>query len=466
MQAPLYVLLMPSPSFFDSLRLNLTVRVLGLTLSIFALSLLLGQTGYFYTATGLGLIIIVQVVSLIKKVEKSNLAFAKLLNYIQYDDFSNTYSFQGEGKSFTELGNAFNSAMEQFRNLRAEKEMQYQYLNTIVQYIGIGIISFDKNEKVQMYNNAAKRILKKPQLVFLEDLKSLSPPLLEAIREMSSGNRRLVRESLYGNVQELALHAIELNLRGEEYKLITLQNIHSELEEKEMDAWANLIRVLTHEIMNSVSPISSLAATIEGETEYLKEKFADDEPITEEDLDDMQMAAEAIRRRSESLIHFVSEFRSLAQTPKPKLAHIEVSELMDNLNSLLFHEMREAGVTLQTQLPEEKLRITADPVLIEQVLINLMKNAKQAIEEDNSEERCITLRAWLDEKGHPTIAVKDTGPGIPPDALAKIFIPFFTTKKSGSGIGLSLSRQIMRQHNGTLTAHLPEEGGTEFRLCF
>jgi signal transduction histidine kinase len=260
----------------------------------------------------------------------------------------------------------------------------------------------------------------------------------------------------------LSVYAIELTLKGENVKLVSIQNIQSELEEKEMEAWQNLVRVLTHEIMNSVTPISSLAGTIESE---LKHHFDEKTPVlSPEELKDIHLSLQTISKRSEGLIRFVKEFRSLTNIPKPKPTVIMTRALLEEIWMLHKMELTEKGIQLAIDVYPEDLTILADKGMIEQVLINLVKNAIQSFDEQT--DRKITLRAFVSEKSRPVILVKDNGTGIDPDAIDKIFIPFFTTKKSGSGIGLSLSRQIMRQHQGTLNVKSEAGKGTEFFLRF
>lgn len=243
---------------------------------------------------------------------------------------------------------------------------------------------------------------------------------------------------------------------------MSLQNIQSELEEKEMEAWQNLVRVLTHEIMNSVTPISSLAGTIESD---LRQHFDEDaDQLSEDEMRDIHLSLQTISKRSEALIRFVKEFRSLTSIPKPKPAVFSARTLLDEVCMLHKSELGEKGISAQIEVYPEDLTILADKGMIEQVLINLVKNAIQSF--DDQAEKTLTLRAFVSEKSRPVIMVKDNGPGIDPDALEKIFIPFFTTKKTGSGIGLSLSRQIMRQHQGTLTVKSELGKGTEFYLRF
>jgi len=234
------------------------------------------------------------------------------------------------------------------------------------------------------------------------------------------------------------------------------------LEEKEMEAWQNLVRVLTHEIMNSVTPISSLANTVEDE---LKIHLDIDKPdLQKEDIEDLHLAVQTIQKRSVGLIRFVQDFRNLTHIPKPKINNLLVKEMIDQIMLLLKTEIKANNIKVNTTVEPADLTINADKELIEQVLINLLKNAIQAFEEHTN--KLVEINGFINDKNRPVIAVKDNGTGIDEEALLKIFIPFFTTKKSGSGIGLSLSRQIMRQHQGVLAVKSKIDEGTEFELRF
>lgn len=446
-------------------RFNIMARVTGLTASIWGFTSLWGEAGYTVTTMGLGALIIFQMIGLIKQAEHSNKEMVDFLNSIRHDDLSQQYKLSGEGKSINELNRAFNIVLAKFKEVRAEKEANYQYLKTIIHHVGIGIISFNKQGEIQIINNAAKRYFKINQLTHIEKLRAFSNELVEKVWNLRTGTRDLVKIYSNDEVIQLAIYAIELNLRGEDYKLITLQDIHSELEEQEMDAWQKLIRVLTHEIMNSITPISSLAATIGGEVEYLQENA--DNGISAEDLGDMHLAIQTIQRRSEGLIRFVSDFRNLTHVPIPKFSHIKVIDILTRVALLMGNEMEKSTIDFKVSVEPDTLMIMADSEMIEQVLINLVKNAIQALEScEDKPQKQVFLFAKQDEKSKPFIVVRDNGSGIEKEAIDRIFIPFFTTKKNGSGIGLSLSRQIMRQHKGSITAHSEINIGTDFILKF
>lgn len=344
-------------------------------------------------------------------------------------------------------------------NGAGSREEEFQYLKNIVQHAGTGLITFNSKGEVQIFNAAAKKLLNLDTASHISEIRKVSPQLLDSIMRLKTGGRDLVRTEVNGNIVEMAVYAIQLNLHHQEYKLISLQNIQSELEEKEMEAWHNLVRVLTHEIMNSVTPISSLANTVSDELRQKQKEAPEDEA---EEMEDLVLALGTIQRRSEGLIRFVKDFRSLTRIPPPELTDINVHAMLEEICVLLKKELKH--IKVQVDLEPKDLVIRADKDQIEQVLINLIQNSMQVLEEQ--EDAQIILKGGRDKDGRPFLSVRDNGPGIEAEALEKIFIPFFTTKKRGSGIGLSLSRQIMRQHQGTLSVKTVEDEGSEFILRF
>lgn len=457
---------------FKNFRFNIIARVVVITLTIFIFSSL-AKGDDFVIPTLVLILLIFQVISLVKHLEKTNRELAGFLNSIKYDDFSHTYPTTGNGTSLDMLYMEFNKVMNKFREIRAEKEAHYQYLKTIVQHVGIGLVTFNKDGEIQIINTAAKRLFRINQIKNIKSLRSFSEPLVESFFRLKTGGRDLIKIDRGGDNIQLAIYAIELTLRGEEFKLISVQNIQSELEEKEMEAWQKLIRVLTHEIMNSVTPISSLAATVENELEIQLRNDMDVNPIHNDDIQDLHLAVSTIQKRSEGLIRFVSDFRNLTHIPTPKLNDVNVRELIERILTLLKHELEDNEVDVKFSVRPDKLILSLDEELIEQVLINLIKNANQAMTDDEDEEhnlqtidkKILEVSAYQDDK-NTFITIKDSGQGIEEEALTKIFIPFYTTKKNGSGIGLALSRQIMRQHGGNITAKSELRKGAEFLLKF
>ena len=441
---------------FRNFRIQVLIRVLFLFLTLYILVYLLQQTDLYLTLGIVFLLGIYQIFGLIRLMDRSNIQMTQFLQAVRYADFSQSFKKTGEGKSFTALYESFSMVMQDFQRIRSEKEEHYRYLQTVVQHVGVGLIAFDEDGNVELFNSAAKRVLNSPAVRNIRGLAAKNADFVNKINEMRHGNRELIKLQQDDDLLQLAIYATEFQLRGRSLKLVSLQNIQSELEEQEMEAWQKLIRVLTHEIMNSITPISSLAKTVD---QMLKER----EP-TDPELKDMQEAVSTIHKRSDGLLHFVESYRQLTRIPRPDFQMIPVQDLFKQVCQLAEHEPGGKKIPLMSLVKPANLKVTADPELIEQVLLNLIRNAFEALT-DNS-DAAVSLTADLNHNSKVTIKVSDNGCGILPEAREKIFVPFFTTKKAGSGIGLSLSRQIMRQHGGSISVSSVPDVKTTFKLTF
>lgn len=451
---------------YKSFKFQLAVRVIALLATMFLFANLYNSDTYFFTKFLVFLAVAVQSYYLYHFVEKSNREIVHFLESIHYDDFTNTYPEKKYSSSQDELYHEFNEILKKFREIRADKEAQHQYLRTIVQHIGIGIVTFDQEGEVQIINNAAKKLLDVKLIKNINQISKTYPTLLESFSELKTGGRDLVKISKNDDEIQLAVYAIELSLLGKAFKLVSIQNIQSELEEKEMEAWQNLIRVLTHEIMNSVTPISSLASTVETELDEFLKAGSDVAEIKNDQIEDFYLSVKTIHNRSESLIKFVSDFRNMTRIKLPNLEETKVNELLEHVTMLLKPDFEAHGIETNVSVKPD-LCINIDKEQIEQVIINVVKNAVQALAAaEEKEHKALTITAMPSDNGGASLSIVDNGVGIEEEALKKIFIPFFTTKKSGSGIGLSLSKQIMRNHGGSISAKSQIGEGTEFLLKF
>jgi two-component system nitrogen regulation sensor histidine kinase NtrY len=449
---------------YKNFRLICILRVLFLGATFYLFFYLITRTTLYAMCFITGVIIIYEIYSLIHYIERTNRDLARFLDAIKYEDFSQTFIGSGFGSSFTELKAAFNAILAKFQQTRAEKEEHFRYLQTVVQHIGIGLISFQADGEVELINNAAKRLLKVVRLKNINELNRFSKQLVDTLFKMNPGEKILIKIQDNNEYLQLAIYATGFILRENKYTLVSLQNIQSELEEKEMEAWQNLIRVLTHEIMNSVTPISSLASTV---NQMLIESSEDKQtikPICDETIDDVRGAVQTIQKRSQGLLHFVESYRKLTRIPRPNFEIFPISTLFDRVRQLMKTQIGNNGIHFETRVDPESLELTADVEMVEQVLINLVLNSIDALK--NLHNGKIQLISKMDERGRVIIQVIDNGHGIDEDVLEKIFIPFFTTKQHGSGIGLSLSKQIMRLHRGTITAQSRKGEETVFALRF
>lgn len=448
---------------FKRFRIHCTLRVIILSLNIFLLVTLIFHMKQYLLAVLIGSVILYQIFSLIRYIEKTNYYLVRFFEAVQYEDFSQSFSGLGLGKSFDELKKSFKDVLEKFQHARMEKEENFRRLQIVLNHIGTGLLSFQENGQIDLINNAARRLFHRPHMRNINDLSALSEKLVVALMKLKPGDKTLIQIHDKEDVLNLSIYSTEFILSKKCYKLISVQNIHHELEEKEMEAWQNLIRVLTHEIMNSVTPISSLAATVNSMLIQQSQKIQRDKD-TSISTADIQAAVQTIKKRSEGLVQFVESYRKLTRIPKPDIQIISISSLFERIGQLMGSELKKNKIQLITRIIPQSLELTADSALIEQILINLMINSMDALRIIKKPK--IILAAQFDDRSRPIIQVIDNGPGIDLNVQDRIFIPFFTTKKKGSGIGLSLCRQIMRMHGGTISVRSKPDEKTVFLLRF
>jgi nitrogen fixation/metabolism regulation signal transduction histidine kinase len=426
---------------------------------------LLTSKNLYFTASLIFVAIIYQIYEIIKYVEKTNRLLKNFLESIRYSDFTRNFQVQGLGSSFDKLQESFNSVISDFQKIRAEKEEHYFYLQTVIQHIGISLIAFHRDGKVEMINNASKKLFQVSKLKKIQDLSSFSEELVSSLLRLKHGENTLVKVIDQEDILKLAIYATEFKINDRQIILVSIKNIQYELEEQEIESWQKLIRVLTHEIMNSITPISSLSTTLSTILDDFGEnntnKFQDEDLET---LKEVKMALETIHKRSSGLLHFVDTYRNLTKIPKPNFGIFQVQKLFDNIHRLMEEEIQSKGITCEININPKSIELFADEQLLEQVLINLIKNSIHALE--NTKNPKIELKAFMNKRGRISIQISDNGQGIIKEVLDKVFIPFFTTKTKGSGIGLSLSKQILRLHGGTITVQSIPGERTSFTLTF
>jgi two-component system nitrogen regulation sensor histidine kinase NtrY len=445
---------------FKRFRLNCLLRILLIGATVALLFYLILYTTLYASMAVVVLIASAQVYGLIVFVERSNRDMIRFLEAIEYADLSDTISTGLRGSSYDELNASFARVLGQFRLIRQEREENLRYLETVVQHTGIGLIAYREDGAIELVNAAARRLLHAARLDRIDHLGAVSPDLVTSLRSAKPGQRQLITIRNGSGPQQISVLTTELRLSDRSITLASFQNITSELGAKELEAWQNLIRVLAHEIRNSLTPISSLASSI-------AESLDSGNKTTAElglERQEMHEALVTIQRRSEGLLHFVDSYRSLTRIPVPCFAPVLVNSLINDTVTLLQPRVCASNITLAYSVEPPDLIMYADAQLIGQVLTNLSLNAVEALA--GRSDGKIFLHCVQDGYGRVNISVTDNGPGIVPEALDQVFVPFYTTKKSGSGIGLSFSRQIMRMHHGQLTVSSEPDRETTFTLLF
>ncbi|MEM7106925.1 MAG: ATP-binding protein [Bacteroidota bacterium] len=447
---------------FKSFRTNVFIRLAIILTLGYAGIYVLTQTYFWLVSIWLFLFMIITFLDLTKFIERSKRELSNFLLSIQQNDFSNTYSLKALDKNDFELHYAYTTITDEFQKLRREKESNYHFLQAVVEHSGIPLLGFQESTlEVTLMNEAAKALFKKPYLKNAKAISKIDKKLGECVLQLKSGERELLKILVSNELLSLSIVAKELRLNGELFKLVSFQNIKAELEEQELESWQKLIRVLTHEIKNSAIPISTLTEVVNQMITEEDGELKDLSTLDQEDLADLKVGIKTVQKRSKGLVSFVNAYGELAKIPQPKFEKVDLKTLTDDVVTLLLPEMRKSNVTLINEVHTSTLQI--DPELIEQVLINLVKNAREAV--NGKETGKVVIRSSTDA-GRMVISVVDNGSGIDGETLDNIFVPFFTTKKEGSGIGLSLSRQIMRAHKGDLVVQSQLGTGSEFSMVF
>jgi two-component system, NtrC family, nitrogen regulation sensor histidine kinase NtrY len=449
---------------FKNYRINIIFRIILLALTIYLLFYTV-TSKYFIAPVIVAAAVIFQITSLIRYLDKTNRELTAFLQSIRFSEFTRTFQIEGMGSTFNELNKAFNEVIQDFQKVRAEKEESFHYLQTIVQNIDVSVIAYGVDGSIELINKTAKKLFQLASIKNIKSLETLSPELVDTLLNIKPGENKLIKVQFEDDLLQLAIYGSTIKIKDKIVYLVTIKDIQNVLEEQETEAWQKLIRVLTHEIMNSITPIASLSSTLDIMLKGMVNPGNPEEiRIGSESVNEIQEALQTINKRSIGLLHFVNTYRNLTKIPQPNFKHCRIREIFDNIERLMDEEIHKCGLEFFSGVDPESLEITADEQLIEQVLINLIKNAMYAL--NNRQDGKIQMIAFMNKRGRITIQVIDNGPGILKDVIDKIFIPFFTTKTSGTGIGLSLSKQILRLHNATITAYSEPEEETVFTLTF
>ena len=451
-----------------TIQIVVRISLLAITCLLFAIFI---NQYFWFTVTGLAIVIILQIMSLIRYVNETNYSLSKFLTALKSEDHSVYFSTSKKGKSFAAVYRDFNTIIGIFKRNKIEKEAQYKHFKQILEHVNLGIISIRKEDiddehsenEILFLNRAASEILKQPRHKYWHRLARQVPWFANEIKQLSSGGKKLLEISKDSQQKQLSLEVVNIHFLEIPYLIITFQDIHSEIEQKEMEAWHNVIRVLAHEMLNSFTPVSSLAATIKTMTENDKGEILKTTNIEDEALRDINLGAATIKKRADGLLDFVKDYRTISNVPIPKMKTVNIKDFLQSVERLMKPVLEEKSIPLKIGLVPSNATLQFDTQLIEQVFINIIGNSIFAFEKQENPAISITCEV---KDLQTIISITDNGKGIPDDILKQIFIPFFTTRKDGSGIGLSLSKNILKQHNGQLLVSSEEDVYTTFSLVF
>jgi nitrogen fixation/metabolism regulation signal transduction histidine kinase len=442
---------------FKNFRIQVILRVMLLmvTCVVFAWCIVDGyylRSAYVAAAAG------IMVGELIVYVDRFNRDIRTFMISLMQRDFTTHYQATHRGRSFDELYQALNSISQLFKTISKEKEIQYRYLEMLLEHVRVGILSIDAEDRIRLANQAAKDLLQRYIFTNLASLATLDETLVRTLREIRTGETRLVKLRINQEPLQLSIHASELKLEDNYYKLISMQNIRSELDAREMEAWQKLIRVLSHEIMNSVAPVISLSGTLHGLVTQKGTAAISDESLQQA----LDKGLEAIKIRSEGLYNFTQSYRKITGIPKASIKPTPLGDLAARVQLLLQARLDEQAIHFTTS--QLDVKVHADPELMEHVLINLLLNAIEAL----SGHAHPHIHLWTSRhaKGNLCLHIRDNGEGMDDATAEKIFIPFFTTKKNGSGIGLAITKQILQVHHADIQFTTQKGEGTEFVIIW
>ncbi|OFX83329.1 MAG: hypothetical protein A2W99_12035 [Bacteroidetes bacterium GWF2_33_16] len=454
---------------FNRFSIQIILRVILIFLTLLVVVYFIPQSNRVVTVLFFIILAIFQVVALIQYGNKINRDFARFLIELKEKDTSELYFPESLQKSFKDLNYSFQQISNEIKKTRLEKLSQEQYLGYIIENISDGLISFDEEGQVRIINSAAKNLLQIKFLNNIWELDKIQDGLAKSIVLSRPGQKKLSKVFIGKTVSDFLFRFSEVKIEGQIIKIVTFHDLKKQLDEKEISTWKKLIRVLTHEMMNSLTPITTLSVAVRrilkngDELKLLKE-------LNDEDLKDINKNNETIEDRSKGLLNFISQYRQITKIPELQIEEVQIKEFIDSIVHLFSETLKEKQIDIQVKVSPLELNYSFDRKLIEQVIINLIKNSIEAL--DTILEKKINIVARGLNKSLE-ISIQDNGCGIRDEIKDDIFIPFFTTKDQGSGIGLSLSKEIMQKHEGEIyfksdinNSFNGTKGGTTFYLKF
>lgn len=398
------------------------------------------------------LVAAVALASLWNFIRRTNFLVSRFIESVRFEDYSQRFS-DPSGGGFDVLGQALDNALKTLQARHTEESAEARYLAAIVDDAPSALLTVDENGRVEMLNKAARQIFARQPLHSVPDLEALGPELAAAVR-LSPGTRKITRLVLEGVPQKVIFASAQVARLERPVTVLSILPVQSELGALEVAAQADLVRVLTHEIMNSLTPVTSLARTgAEMVAAASKGRGS---------LAEARTATETVARRAEGILRFVESYREFAQTPDVHRRQFKAKPWAEEILSLALANATDGTIDARLSVEPKTYNLNADPELLAQVLLNLLRNAIRAT--NDLPKPVISLSFAREATGNCRIEVRDNGPGIPLDRREDIFLPFYTTHKGGSGVGLSFARQVALAHGGSICALDAPEGGANIRI--
>ena len=448
---------------FENYDLQVSLRLSLLFIAMLGLAFAIAYDREVSLMLMLGAAILAMAISFVRYSNRTVRDLAGFLGGFRYGDFQQRPSIQHMGSSFRKLESGLELTVDRLKEIHDEQQQQAFYLQSLVQHLPLPFMIVHDNGRVEIMNMSTRRAFNVAEITSVSELAQFGASFHRDVLQIQPGNSLLSSILIDGTEEFFILTATSITMAGYTQKIVALLNVQEELDATELATWQNLLRVTSHEILNSLAPVSSCAQTAESLVEdVLARKF--DDPAVRGELEDIRDAIETITRRSEGLMRFVRSYRQLTRMPPPKTQKLAIDQYFQRLESLLASELNESNIAVQFNFYPSSLSVLADEDLLDQAMINLVRNAAEAV--DNTQEARIDIRAYIDNKQRVILEVEDNGPGIDPATAKNIFVPFFTTRQQGSGVGLSLVRYIMLTHGGTAHYSPGAVQGSVFRLIF
>ncbi|HWA91109.1 MAG TPA: ATP-binding protein [Rhizomicrobium sp.] len=444
-------------------RTGIALRMAALFATFFLIVWMATHTHWYMSVALVSVAALAEIALFYQFATQSGREIARFLDAVAFDDTSQSFTGLTADSAYRELGQAMTQVIARLQSSRTQREEQARTLQTMLAHVPVALITIGLDGEIELLNMAARRLFER-RITRADELGRHGQAFAAGIGALQPGNSAILRMERVSGPLQLKASVTDLTIRGEKRRIVSLQNIENELSAQELAAWQTVIRTMAHEVMNSLTPISSLVATTNDLVREARDSLPPDAPQAPI-LADASDALETVARRSEGLLHFVQNHRRLTKRLVTRPEVTPVRRRFAHVARLFGAELTARDIALETLVEPETLEVEADAELLDQALINLMRNAIEAL--DGSERRrTIRLSAARDADGHVVIAVADSGPGIALEQRDKVFVPFFTTKRQGSGVGLTLVRQIAAVHNATVDISETEGGGATIRLRF
>ena len=439
------------------------MRLTLLFVAMLALAFAIAFDGQLTLMMTLVIVILIAGISLIRFMHKIFGDLECFLSGFRFGDFQQSFTIRQLGTSFEKLETLLNLTSEKFKQMRLKQEQQAVYFQSLVQHLPLPFLIVHDNGRVEIMNMATRRLFNVAEITNSDQLTQYGASFQRDVLQIRPGESLLSSITIENTEEFFVLTSTAISLQGSQQKLVSLQNVQGELDATELASWQNLLRVTSHEILNSLAPVSSCVQMVESLVGDILGKEINDQDVRD-DLEDIRDAIETMARRSEGLKRFVQSYRQLTRMPPPKTRKVMVGDYFRRLESLLTHELAQKRIAVSFSRHPASLTLLADEDMLDQAIINLVRNAVDAVKD--SDDGKIGIRAYINGKQRVILEVSDNGPGIDAETVSNIFVPFFTTKKQGSGVGLSVVRYIMLSHGGTAHYSPAADGGSIFRLVF